>query len=142
MSNIANLVEKGHKDIKWRNKMSLVLIGLFLVFTVLQLVADTDPVLFFGTIVMLGGSLIVYWYTRNELRNYIRTQVELDQLINKTSKNYISTSKVEEGPVQYIPALQRRERICCYQSARLNDKYCYCGRVVPEELQQEILNTT
>jgi hypothetical protein len=34
----------------------------------------------------------------------------------------------------YIPELDQKFRPCCYQSARLSDKYCPCGRAVDPEL--------
>lgn len=36
----------------------------------------------------------------------------------------------EEDPLIYSEILKKKVKNCCFQSARLNDKYCVCGRAL------------
>ena len=39
-------------------------------------------------------------------------------------------------PTKYIEGLDEEFLVCCYQTARLGELYCECGRIVPSELRQ------
>lgn len=41
----------------------------------------------------------------------------------------------ESTPLKYLPELNIEVRSCCYQTARLNEIYCWCGRSIPSDLQ-------
>ena len=36
--------------------------------------------------------------------------------------------------MKFIDELDREVRMCCYQTARLNEAYCWCGRAIPTDL--------
>ena len=56
------------------------------------------------------------------------------QLLEEGSKEKIKV--VNAIPTKYIPELDQEFLVCCYQSARLDELYCECGRIVPNELRQ------
>ncbi|MHA2252327.1 MAG: hypothetical protein ACXAD7_18320 [Candidatus Kariarchaeaceae archaeon] len=43
--------------------------------------------------------------------------------------------KLDKVPMKHISELGRNIRTCCYQTARLKETYCWCGRGIPEDLQ-------
>lgn len=64
------------------------------------------------------------WYRRHNMPNY--------------QKNYshITNKKTSEAATYYVEALKREVSVCCYQSARLQESYCMCGKVIPADLIQ------
>jgi hypothetical protein len=38
-------------------------------------------------------------------------------------------------PMRFIYELDREVRTCCYQTARLKENYCWCGRALPNDLK-------
>jgi hypothetical protein len=38
-------------------------------------------------------------------------------------------------PMRFIYELDREVRTCCYQTARLKENYCWCGRALPDDLK-------
>jgi hypothetical protein len=48
--------------------------------------------------------------------------------------------RTPEVQMKYIPELGREIRMCCYQTARLNEAYCWCGRAIDEDVRQLFLD--
>ncbi len=59
--------------------------------------------------------------------------VMINSVVNSNSEEKSPKMKVKEGFV-FVPELGREVRTCCYQSARIGDRYCVCGRVVDDDL--------
>ena len=47
-------------------------------------------------------------------------------------EKFVRSDDVE---LKYIDELGREVRMCCYQTARLEETYCYCGRAVDEDIR-------
>jgi hypothetical protein len=56
---------------------------------------------------------------------------------NYTYRQYEGQRRFKSGnnnEMVYVEELDRSFKACCYQSARLGDSYCPCGKAVDQEL--------
>lgn len=59
-----------------------------------------------------------------------------EEYIAKPSINEANVKMVDSSiPHKFIDELNREVRICCYQTARLLEKYCWCGRAISKDLE-------
>jgi len=66
------------------------------------------------------------------------TFFSLDEHVNDFTyrhvKNALSTPHVSESGMIYLKQLDKQIKVCCFQTARLGERYCYCGRAVSQEV--------
>jgi hypothetical protein len=79
-----------------------------------------------------------FFGVRYAMRNYkILSRRTVDTLEESAVVRAIRRSGSRQGAVQerFVLGLNRKVPVCCYQTARLQERYCLCGRVVTSDLQ-------
>ncbi|MHA2501270.1 MAG: hypothetical protein ACXAE3_00150 [Candidatus Kariarchaeaceae archaeon] len=59
---------------------------------------------------------------------------------NNASKQTPKVTNQDSVSMKFIEELGRDVRMCCYQTARLDETYCYCGRAVEDDVRNLFRN--
>ncbi len=82
----------------------------------------------FGLLIFLLG-----WKIFVDGNRGVRFWMASRQPASKLYPTEVATPKrTVQVPTLYSPELEKDVPACCYQTARLGDSYCTCGRAIPE----------
>ncbi|MHA2168571.1 MAG: hypothetical protein ACXAB7_01535 [Candidatus Kariarchaeaceae archaeon] len=100
--------------------ISIIIIGFFLLLL-------SIPGLFISGIgIIIAGGILIYIGIQDSLfKITMWDEGSIVEEIQSTKENELTDSV-------YIEELQKEITICCYQTARLGERYCKCGRTVPK----------
>lgn len=103
-------------------------------------------VLAIGSLIYYPGLWFIFWgYFFVILSVYIRKEftrpLTPNPIIQVRDHSQYSPGplhrKVLDGEQMYSEILMKVVRLCCYQTARLEDKYCVCGRALVYPIDME-----
>ncbi|MHA2250260.1 MAG: hypothetical protein ACXAD7_07855 [Candidatus Kariarchaeaceae archaeon] len=105
--------------------------GYILIFIGVLFSASLAPVLtVVGLGSIVGGGILLYVGKKHSLINVTRWDAQ--QKLSRNPQNDQTAIAVQSAKTIYVEELERNIPICCYQTARLREKYCKCGKAVPD----------
>lgn len=78
--------------------------------------------------------ILILMVVFKKIVDLLRLNLQNHELVIKPSNPEVIVK--HEIPMHFVKELGQMVRICCYQSARVQESYCLCGKVVPSDLHR------